>query len=50
MGFGIPELIVIVLIFVLLFGASRIPELFKGVGKGIRAFKDASREGTDEQK
>jgi sec-independent protein translocase protein TatA len=45
MGFGIPELIVIVLIIILIFGASRLPEIGRGLGKGIRNFKDATREG-----
>lgn len=39
-GLGGPEMIFIVLIVVLLFGAKRIPELMKGVGKGIKSFKD----------
>ena len=34
----------IVLILVLFFGAKRIPELFRGMGQGIREFKNASRE------
>lgn len=42
------ELVVIVLVVVLLFGAKKIPELAKGLGKGIREFKDASKEIKDE--
>ena len=42
---GIPELVVIVTILVLIFGANRLPELARGVGRGIRNFKDATREG-----
>lgn len=38
------ELVVIVLVIVLLFGAKKIPELARGVGKGIREFKDASKD------
>ncbi len=38
------ELMIIVLVVLLLFGAKRIPELAKGMGRGIREFKDASRE------
>jgi sec-independent protein translocase protein TatA len=45
MGLGIPELVVIVTILVLIFGANRLPELARGVGRGIRNFKDATREG-----
>jgi sec-independent protein translocase protein TatA len=43
-GMGVPELIVIFLIIVLLFGAKKIPDLARGLGRGIREFKDASRE------
>ena len=39
---GGTEIFVILLIVVLLFGAKKIPELMKGVGKGIKEFKDAS--------
>ena len=45
MGLGIPELIVILFLIVMIFGASRLPELGRGIGKGIRTFKDATREG-----
>ena len=44
---GLPgggEWIIIGLIVVIFFGANKIPEIFKGFGKGIREFKDASRE------
>jgi sec-independent protein translocase protein TatA len=44
MGLGIPELVVIVTILVLIFGANRLPELARGVGRGIRNFKDATRD------
>ena len=37
-------IIFIVLVLVIFFGAKRIPELFRGVGQGIREFKDASQE------
>ena len=45
MGLGIPELIVILFIIILIFGASRLPEIGRGLGKGIRNFKDATRSG-----
>jgi sec-independent protein translocase protein TatA len=45
---GGPEIILIVLVVVLLFGAKRIPELARGVGRGIREFKDATKEIKDE--
>jgi sec-independent protein translocase protein TatA len=35
-----PELIVIALVFLLLFGGKKIPELMKGLGKGVRSFKE----------
>lgn len=46
---GIPELLIIFGILVLIFGANRLPELGRGIGKGIRNFKDATREGADEK-
>ena len=49
MGIGIPELIVIVLLIILMFGASRLPEIGRGLGKGIRNFKDATREGSEDR-
>lgn len=39
---------IIILVVLLLFGAKRIPELARGLGKGIREFKDATREIKDE--
>ena len=38
------ELILIVLVVLVFFGAKRIPELAKGLGRGIREFKDATKE------
>lgn len=40
---GGTEILLILLVILLLFGAKRIPELAKGLGKGIREFKDASK-------
>ncbi|UXP33265.1 twin-arginine translocase TatA/TatE family subunit [Reichenbachiella agarivorans] len=51
LALGMPggwELVIIVLVIVLLFGAKKIPELAKGLGRGIREFKDASKEIKDE--
>ena len=41
---GFPELVVILVIVILIFGANRLPEIGRGIGKGIRNFKDATRE------
>ncbi|MBC8112280.1 MAG: twin-arginine translocase TatA/TatE family subunit [Verrucomicrobia bacterium] len=46
--FGGPEIFIIVLVVLLLFGAKKIPELARGLGKGIREFKDATKEVRDE--
>lgn len=40
---GPTELIIILIIVILLFGARKIPDLLKGLGKGIREFKEASK-------
>lgn len=39
---GLPELLIIFFIILVVFGASRLPELGRGLGKGIRNFKDAT--------
>ena len=39
-GIGMQEILVIALIVLLLFGEKKIPELMKGIGKGVRSFKD----------
>lgn len=38
--FGTPELILIALVILLLFGGKKIPEMMRGLGKGVRSFKD----------
>jgi len=48
-GLGFPEIILILVIVILIFGTSRIPELGKGLGEGIRNFKKSIR-GDDEKK
>jgi sec-independent protein translocase protein TatA len=48
MGLGAPELIVIALLVVLLFGATKIPELGKGLGEGIANFKKGLKDGAAE--
>lgn len=47
---GLPELLIIALILVLLFGAKKIPDLMKGLGSGIKEFKKASTLDEDEGK
>ncbi|MDQ3050300.1 MAG: twin-arginine translocase TatA/TatE family subunit [Bacteroidota bacterium] len=49
-GLGGTEIFLIVLVLLLFFGGKRIPELAKGLGKGIREFKDASSGKTEENK
>ena len=39
-GIGMQEILVIALIVLLLFGGKKIPELMKGIGKGVRSFQD----------
>ena len=46
-GLGMLEVIVIALIILLLFGGKKIPELMKGLGKGVKSFKDGMNEVTD---
>ena len=42
MNMGTPEILVILFVVLLLFGGKKLPELARGLGKGIREFKDAS--------
>ena len=44
---GVQEILLILLIVLLLFGAKKLPEVGRGLGKGIREFKRASRDLTD---
>ncbi|HLN21289.1 MAG TPA: twin-arginine translocase TatA/TatE family subunit [Bacteroidales bacterium] len=46
---GATEIILILLIVVLLFGGRKIPELFKGIGQGLKEFKKASKYDPDEE-
>jgi sec-independent protein translocase protein TatA len=53
MGFGrigLPELLIILTILILVFGANRLPEIGRGIGRGIRNFKDATREGAKDDR
>ena len=46
---GLPELIIILLIIILIFGANRLPDIGRGIGKGIKNFKEANRDGENDQ-
>lgn len=47
-GLGGWEILLIILVLLIFFGAKRIPDLAKGLGKGIKEFKDATKEIKDE--
>ena len=44
LGLGGPEILLIALIVLLLFGGAKIPELMRGMGKGVRSFKEGMKE------
>jgi sec-independent protein translocase protein TatA len=46
-GLGMQEILIIALIILLLFGGKKIPELMKGLGKGVKSFKEGMNEVTD---
>ena len=45
---GVPELAIIFLIIIVLFGANKIPQIGKGLGEGIRNFKKGIKDGDEE--
>ncbi len=50
MSLGMPEILIIFFIILLLFGAKKLPELARGLGKGLREFKQATKEPEIEEK
>jgi len=42
-GIGMPELIIILIIILIIFGAGKLPEIGAGIGQGIRSFKKATK-------
>jgi sec-independent protein translocase protein TatA len=46
---GLPEMLIILAIVILIFGANRLPELGKGIGAGIKNFKSSMKEGPEEK-
>jgi sec-independent protein translocase protein TatA len=49
-GIGMPELIIILVIILIIFGAGKLPEIGSGIGKAIKNFKGASEEEEKEKK
>ena len=47
-GIGMPELIIILVIILIIFGAGKLPEIGSGIGKGIKNFKKATRDTKEE--
>lgn len=47
---GWPQIVLIVVIVLILFGGKKLPELMKGLGKGMKEFKDATKESNDDNK
>jgi sec-independent protein translocase protein TatA len=45
---GIPELLIILAIILLIFGASRLPEIGKGIGQGIKNFRSSMKDGIED--
>ena len=42
---GVPELLIILLIVIIIFGANKLPQLGRGIGQGMRNFKDSIKDG-----
>ena len=48
-GFGTGEILLVVLVILLLFGGKKLPELMRGMGRGVREFKDTIDKPVDEK-
>jgi sec-independent protein translocase protein TatA len=48
-GLGVGEIILVLALLVLLFGAKRIPQIARGLGEGIRNFRSSIKEGAEDQ-
>ncbi|TXE08447.1 twin-arginine translocase TatA/TatE family subunit [Gelidibacter salicanalis] len=48
LAIGVWQIVIVVVLVLLLFGGKKIPELMRGLGSGIKEFKDASKEDGDE--
>lgn len=48
-GLGIQEILVIAFIILLLFGGKKIPEMMRGLGRGVKSFKDGMKEGEEKK-
>lgn len=46
---GLPEMLIILAIVILIFGANRLPELGKGIGAGIKNFKSSIKDGQEKE-
>lgn len=49
-GLGLAEILLIALVVLLFFGGKKIPEMMKGLGKGVKAFKDGMKDNEQEEK
>lgn len=49
-GLGMPELLIVLVIVIIIFGASRLPQLGEGLGKAIKGFKKGIAESQDQDK
>jgi sec-independent protein translocase protein TatA len=49
-NFGVTEILLILVVVVLLFGGRKIPELMRGIGQGMKEFRDAQKDDSDKSK